>query len=62
MTFIPYTRRIYGQPIRVTLGFGFLCPLAHQLAASYAIRIPRAGILPTASSPRHLAVTQLLFG
>lgn len=30
VTFIPYTRGIYGGLVRMTLGFGSVCPLAHQ--------------------------------
>jgi hypothetical protein len=62
VTFAPYTRRIYARPIRVASGFGSLCPLAHQTDASYAVRVPRAGALPAAAFPRHLAMTRLLFG
>jgi hypothetical protein len=62
VTFAPYTRRIYARPVRVASGFGSLCPLAHPPDASYAVRLPRAGALPPAAFPRHLAVTQLLFG
>ena len=40
LTFAPPTRRIYGYPVRVALGFSFLCPLAHQIEASYAVRVP----------------------
>jgi len=62
VTFTPHTRRIYARPVRVALGFGSLGPLAHQMDASYAVRVPRAEALPAASFPRHLAMTQLLFG
>ena len=30
VTFISYTRGIYGGLVRMTLGFGSFCPLAHQ--------------------------------
>ena len=49
-------------PVRVTSGFGWPRPLAHRPDASYAHRVPRAGILPAASSRRFLAVAPLLFG
>ncbi len=62
VTFAPYTRRIYAQQIRVASGFESLGPLALMPDASYAIRVPRAGVLPAASFPPHLAVTRLLFG
>ena len=62
VTFAPHTRRIYARPVRVASGFGSLGPLAHQTDASYAARVPRAGALPAASFPRHLAMTRLLFG
>ena len=62
VTFTPYTRRIYAQPVRVASGFESFSPLAHRVDASYAIRVPRAGTLPPASFPQHLAMMQLLFG
>ena len=49
MTFVPDTRRIYADSIRMTLGFGSMRPLAHRAVASYAIRVPRVGSLPSAS-------------
>ena len=48
--------------VRVTLGFESPRALALRRSASYALRVPRAGALPTASFPPHLAMTQLLFG
>jgi len=60
-TFAPYTRRIYARGFRVTADFGLPCPLIHPTIASYALRVPRAGVLPTASSPRSLTVPQLPF-
>ena len=62
VTFAPTTRRIYARWVQVTPGFGFLCPLAHPRDASSALRLPRAGASLTASFPRRLATTQLLFG
>ena len=59
MTFLPHTRRIYANPVRMTLGFESLCPLAHQADASYAVRVPRAGSLPAASFRFHLTVDTL---
>lgn len=32
MTFAPSIRRIYARPVRMTLGFRFVCPFAHQTA------------------------------
>jgi hypothetical protein len=62
VTFAPSTRRIYALRVRVTAGFESFGPLAHPRDASYALRVPRAGALLTASFPRRLAATQLLFG
>ena len=62
MTFAPHTRRIYAHAIRVASGFESLRPLAHLVNASYAVRVPRAGVLPTAAFPPRLAVERLLFG
>ncbi len=61
-TFIPHTRRIYAQTLRVTSGFGSLGPLAQSLNASYAVPVGRAGTLLTASFRPRLATTPLLFG
>ena len=75
-TFIPHTRRIYAQTLRVisTLrggsataaedgsGFGSSGPLAQSLDASYAVPVRRAGTLLTASFRPRLATTPLLFG
>jgi len=49
VTFLPRVRRIYTRPVRMTLGFESIGPLAHRVGASYAIRVPRTGSLPTAS-------------
>jgi len=49
VTFLPQTRRIYTGTVRMTLGFESIGPLAHRADASYAIRVPRAGSLPSAS-------------
>ena len=61
VTFTPSTRRIYARSVRMTSGFRSFCPLAHLACASYAVRVPRAGALPTASSPPRLAASRLLF-
>jgi len=62
VTFLPHTRRIYAESVRMTLGFESIGPLAHRDDASYAVRVPRAGALPAASFPPRLAATRLLFG
>jgi hypothetical protein len=62
MTFAPYTRRIYDRQVRVPSGFRYVCPLAHPAVASYAVRVPRARALPTASFTPCLAAARLLFG
>ena len=49
VTFLPPTRRIYAASVRMTSGFGSMRPLAHRDVASDAIRVPRAGSLPSAS-------------
>ena len=49
LTFLPYTRRIYADPVRMTSGFESIGPLAHRVDASYAVRVPRARSLPSAS-------------
>jgi len=49
VTFLPRARRIYADSIRMTSGFESIGPLAHQVDASYAVRVPRARSLPTAS-------------
>ena len=59
MTFLPYTRRIYAGSIRMTSGFESIRPLAHLADASYAVRVPRAGSLPAASSGFRLAADTL---
>ena len=61
MTFTPSTRRIYARPIRMTLGFRFIGPFAHLTVAFYAVRVPRAGALLSASFPRRITATQLPF-
>ena len=43
----------------MTLGFESLCPLAHRGDASYAVRVPRAGSLPSASFRFRLAADTL---
>lgn len=42
-------RRIYAGLLRMTLGFESHCPLAQQAVASYVVRVPRTGSLPSAS-------------
>ena len=49
MTFLPHTRRIYADSIRMSLDFESSCPLVHRDNASYTVRVPRAGSLPAAS-------------
>jgi len=49
VTFLPHTRRIYAESVRMTLGFESIGPLAHRDDASYAVRVPRARSLPAAS-------------
>ncbi len=49
VTFLPHIRRIYDSSLRMTLGFESFGPLAQQATASYAIRVPRTGSLPSAS-------------
>ena len=58
-TFLPYTRRIYAESVRMASGFGSMRPLARQRDASYAIRVPRAGSLPSASFRFRLATDTL---
>ena len=59
MTFLPHTRRIYADSVRMTLGFESIGPLAHQDDASYAVRVPRARSLPAASFRFRLATDTL---
>ena len=58
-TFLPHTRRIYAESVRMASGFGSMRPLAHQRDASYAVRVPRAGSLPSASFRFRLATDTL---
>ena len=58
-TFIPYARRIYFLIFRVTIGLRILWPPRPDEAASYALRIPRAGTLRTASFRFHLTTDTL---
>ena len=55
VTFVPYTRRIYGRTFRVISGFGFYGPLA-QMRTPHAIPVRQAGTLLTASFRFPLAV------
>ena len=59
VTFLPYTRRIYAGPDPMPLDFESLGPLAQPADASYAIRVPRARSLPTASFRFRLAADTL---
>jgi len=43
----------------MTLGFESIGPLAHRVDASYAVRVPRTGSLPSASFGFRLAVDTL---
>ena len=61
VTFAPSTCRIYAGTLRMTSGFRFLCPLA-RVPRLYAVRVPQAGALRTASFGPRLATTPLLFG
>ena len=61
VTFAPSTRRIYARQIRMTLGFRFIGPFAHLTFALYAVRVPRARALLSASFPPRIAATQLPF-
>jgi hypothetical protein len=59
VTFLPYTRRIYAASIRMTGGFESIGPLAPRADALYAVRVPRAGSLPSASFGFRLAADTL---
>jgi hypothetical protein len=59
VTFLPHTRRIYANSVRMTLGFESIGPLAHRDDASYAVRVPRARSLPAASFRFRLATDTL---
>jgi len=59
VTFLPPTRRIYAASVRMTSGFRSMRPLAHRDVASYAIRVPRARSLPSASFRFRLAADTL---
>ena len=61
MTFLPYTCRIYAGPIRMTLGFESIGPLAHRFDALYAVHVLRARSLPAASFGLRLAADALAF-
>lgn len=55
VTFLPHIRHIYAGTLRMTWGFESLCPLAQFACASYVVRVPRTGSLPSASFGFHLA-------
>jgi len=57
--FLPNTRRLFADSIRLTWGFESIGSLAHQASASYAVRVPRARSLPTASFKFGLAANTL---
>ena len=59
MTFTSYTCHIYDQSSEWYLGFEYQRPLAHNMVASYVVRVPQAEDLPPASFPPYLTVTQL---
>ena len=59
LTFSPYTRRIYSRVFRMTIGLRVCLPPRPDAVASYALRVPRAGDLPTASSGPRLAAAAL---
>jgi hypothetical protein len=59
VTFLPYIRRIYADPVRMTSGFESMRPLARQIVASYAVGVPRTGSLPSASFRFRLAADTL---
>ena len=48
VTFLSHTRRIYATAIRMSLDFESIGPLVLAITPN-AIRVPRAGSLPTAS-------------
>ena len=62
LTFAPYTRRIYAGSVPDGIGLRVFWPARPPTGASYAIRVPQAGALPTASFRPRLATTPLLFG
>ena len=55
----PYTRRIYSHAFRMTIGLWIFSPPRPDVVASYALRVPRAGILLTASSRPRLTAAAL---
>src|SRR3990172_6122291 len=58
-SFPPSTRRIYSRTFRMTIGLQIFRPPCPGAVASYALRIPRAGGLPTASFRPRLAAAAL---
>lgn len=62
VTFVPSARRIYLRPVRVTIGLRVCLNPRPRVGALYAVRVPRAGTLPSASFRPQLAATPLLFG
>lgn len=59
MTFSSYTCHIYELLSEWYLGFEYQRPLALNFFASYVVRVPQAKVLPPASSPPYLTITQL---
>jgi len=58
-TFLPHARRIYTHPFRMAIGLWVFLPPRPVMSAFYALRVPRAGSLRTASFRPHLAVAAL---
>jgi hypothetical protein len=59
LTFSPHTRRIYPRVFRMAIGLWILLPPRPDAVASYALRVPRAGNLLTASSGPRLTAAAL---
>jgi len=58
-TFLPHTRRIYAESVRMASGFGSMRPLAHQDVASDAIRVTTARLFASGPSGFRLAADTL---
>jgi hypothetical protein len=58
-TFVPCARHIYFYIFPVIIGLWILWPPRPGVAASYALRVPQAEDLPTASSRPHLTMIAL---
>lgn len=59
MTFTSYICHIYESLSEWYLGFEYQRPLAHSFFALYVVRVPQTKVLPSASFPPYLTVTQL---